>query len=144
MPYLPLRSVPDRPTRAIASDWLASLSAALGDPGTDRALLCRQTLTSLFYPEYAANWETAVRDEKLPLLTRSALLSLDPRNVTLEPEHYADCDQEKFQRVKPLLWLWYSCDRTPMGGQNVTTGVKLRRLLAPLIFKRCGENFNAF
>jgi acetyltransferase-like isoleucine patch superfamily enzyme len=69
---------------------------------------------------------------------------MDPRNVTLEPEYYADCDQDRFQRVKPLLWLWYSFDRTPVGGQNVWLGVELRRRLARHIFKRCGENFKAF
>ena len=62
----------------------------------------------------------------------------------LEPEYYAECDQTRFQRVKPLLWLWYSFDRTTLGGQNVDLGVRLRRLLAPRIFKRCGENFKAF
>jgi len=46
--------------------------------------------------------------------------------------------------VKPLLWLWYSFDRTPLGGQNVDVGIRLRRLLAPYIFKRCGANFKAF
>ena len=35
-------------------------------------------------------WETAVNDPKVPLGTRLALSSLDPRNVTLEPEYYAD------------------------------------------------------
>jgi acetyltransferase-like isoleucine patch superfamily enzyme len=46
--------------------------------------------------------------------------------------------------VKPLLWLWYSFDRTVAGGQNVWLGVLLRRLLAQHIFKRCGENFKCF
>jgi galactoside O-acetyltransferase len=46
--------------------------------------------------------------------------------------------------VKPLLWLWYSFDRLPIGGQNVDLGVKLRRVLAPHIFKRVGANFKAF
>jgi acetyltransferase-like isoleucine patch superfamily enzyme len=73
-----------------------------------------------------------------------ALSATDPRNVTLEPEYYADCDDVRFQRVKPLLWLWYSFDRTAAGGQNVWLGVLLRRLLAPHIFRRCGENFKAF
>ena len=69
---------------------------------------------------------------------------MDPRNITLEPEYYAECDDARFQRVKPLLWLWYSFDRSPLGGQNVWLGVELRRLLAKHIFKRCGENFKAF
>lgn len=144
MPYLPLRSLGDRPTRALASDWLASLGAALSDAKTDRADLCRRTLADLFYPEYAENWETAVEDPRLPAATRLALAATDPRNVTLEPEYYGECDDARFQRVKPLLWLWYSFDRSLLGGQNVWLGVELRRLLARHIFKRCGENFKAF
>ena len=38
--------------------------------------------------------------------------------------------QARFQPVKPLLWLWYSFDRLPIGGQAVELGVRLRRLLA--------------
>jgi len=144
MPYLPLRKIPERPTRGTATEWLDSLSHTLADPSTDRARLCRETLTSLYYPEFAANWETAVQDAKVPTATRLALASMDPGNITLEPEYYGECDDAKFQRVKPLLWLWYSFDRSPLGGQNVWLGVELRRVLAPHIFKRCGENFKAF
>ena len=144
MPLLPLRQLPDRGNRAVADAWLDRIAGELASPGADRALLCRRTLVELCYPQYASDWESAVADEKVPLGTRLALSALDPRNVTLEPEYYADCDQERFQRVKPLLWLWYSFDRTPLGGQNVDLGVKLRRLLAPHIFRRCGENFKAF
>jgi acetyltransferase-like isoleucine patch superfamily enzyme len=144
MTYLPLRSLDARPESPVMADWLDTLSDALANPRTDRALLCRRTLADLAYPEYAANWETAVADPKVPAGTRLALASLDPRNITLEPEYYSDCDDARFQPVKPLLWLWYSFDRTPVGGQNVELGVRLRRLLAPYIFKRCGENFKAF
>jgi acetyltransferase-like isoleucine patch superfamily enzyme len=144
MPFLPLRKIPERPTRGVATEWLESLSASLADPATDRAELCRRTLTPLYYPQYAGNWETAVEDTTLDQATRLALASMDPRNITLEPEYYADCDDARFQRVKPLLWLWYSFDRSPLGGQNVWLGVELRRILAKHIFKRCGENFKAF
>jgi acetyltransferase-like isoleucine patch superfamily enzyme len=144
MPFLPLRKIPERATRNVATEWLDGLSAALADASTDRANLCRRTLTPLFFPQYADNWETAVEDATLDHATRLALAAMDPRNVTLEPEYYGDCDDERFQRVKPLLWLWYSFDRTPIGGQNVWLGVELRRILAKYIFKRCGENFKAF
>jgi acetyltransferase-like isoleucine patch superfamily enzyme len=145
MAYLPLRALAeDRPHGALADAWLDGLAGALSDPSTDRSLLCRRTLADLVYPAYAENWETAVNDLALPAGLRLALASLDPREVTLEPEYYAECDEAKFARVKPLLWLWYSFDRTPLGGQNVDLGVRLRRLLAPFIFKRCGENFKAF
>jgi acetyltransferase-like isoleucine patch superfamily enzyme len=145
MAYLPLWALAeDRPHGALADAWLDGLAGALSDPSTNRSLLCRRTLAELVYPAYAENWETAVNDPALPAGLRLALAALDPREVTLEPEYYAECDEEKFQRVKPLLWLWYSFDRTPLGGQNVDLGVRLRRLLAPYIFKRCGENFKAF
>jgi galactoside O-acetyltransferase len=142
--HLPLRALPPRPGAAVADAWLERLEHELAEPDADRALICRRTLAELSYPGYAANWETAVMDESVPLGIRLALASLDPRNVTLEPEYYADCDDERFQRVKPLLWLWYSFDRLPVGGQNVDVGVRLRRLLARHIFKRCGANFKAF
>ncbi|MGI8619876.1 MAG: acyltransferase [Gemmatimonadaceae bacterium] len=128
----------------MASAWLDQIDVALADDATDRAILCRDTLCEITYPEYASDWESAVEDRSLPMGTRLALSALDPRNVTLEPEYYAECDDTRFQKVKPLLWLWYSFDRTALGGQNVELGVKLRRLLAPHIFKRCGENFKAF
>jgi acetyltransferase-like isoleucine patch superfamily enzyme len=144
MAFLPLRQLADRPNSTLADAWLDELGDALGKPDVDRAVICRDTLTQLWYPDFAGDWENAVEDSRLPAATRLALSSLDPRNVTLEPEYYADCDQARFQRVKPLLWLWYSFDRTPLGGQNVDVGVRLRRLLAPHIFKRCGERFKAF
>jgi acetyltransferase-like isoleucine patch superfamily enzyme len=144
MPFLPLRKIAERPVRSAATEWLESLSVALAEGRTDRSDLCRETLTSLYYPDYASNWETAVNDGKVPAATRLALASMDPRNITLEPEYYGECDDAKFQRVKPLLWLWYSFDRSPLGAQNVWLGVELRRILAPHIFKRVGENFKAF
>jgi acetyltransferase-like isoleucine patch superfamily enzyme len=144
MAFLPLRQLPDRPNSTLADAWLEELGDALGKPDADHAVICRDTLTQLWYPDFAGDWENAVEDTRLAAATRLALSSLDPRNVTLEPEYYADCDQARFQKVKPLLWLWYSFDRTPLGGQNVDVGVRLRRLLASYIFKRCGERFKAF
>ncbi len=144
MPLLPLRKLTERPDSPLADEWIEHLRAALADPAADRSLICRRTLCEITYPEYSASWETAVEDKKLPLPTRLALSALDPRNVTLEPEYYAECDDERFQRVKPLLWLWYSFDRTVLGGQSVELGVALRRVLASHIFKRCGANFKAF
>lgn len=144
MAFLPLRKLPDPPVTGFARDWLEQLTSELADPSCDRALLCRRALTELTFPQYTANWETAVNDPALPMATRLALAATDSRNVTLEPEYYNECDDARFQPVKPLLWLWYSFDRTVAGGQNVWLGVLLRRLLARHIFKRCGENFKCF
>lgn len=144
MPRIPLQKLPARPTEKVEDAWIANLSERLADPATDRALLCRDTLLELAYPQYLGHYDQVMADLKTPLGTQLALAALDPRNVTLEPEYYGDCDQEKFQRVKPLLWLWYSFDRLPIGGQAVQLGVKLRRALAPHIFKRVGKNFKCF
>lgn len=144
MPIYPLRKLPDRPNSVVANEWLEKIEAAVDDKSLDRAEFCRQVLCDITYPEYSGNWDTAVMDSSVPHATRLALASLDPRNITLESEYYAECDDEQFERVKPLLWLWYSFDRTVMGGQNVDLGVRLRRILAPRIFRRCGENFKAF
>ncbi len=143
MAIYPLRKLPALPCSGLANEWLDKIDAEL-KAGADRALLCRRTLCEISYPEFAGNWETAVEDKKLSPATRLALTALDPRNVTLEPEYYAEVDDAKFAQVKPLLWLWYSFDRTILGGQNVELGVRLRRVLAPYIFKKCGENFKAF
>jgi len=141
---LPLRKVAEAQVAGVGRDWVEQLTSELSSADCDRALLCRRVLTELTFPMYAANWETAVNDPGLPVATRLALASTDPRNITLEPEYYAECDDARFQRVKPLLWLWYSFDRTVAGGQNVWLGVMLRRVLAKHIFKRCGENFKCF
>lgn len=144
MPFLPLRDlgIPD-PARGFYDAWLQELEHQLTATGADWNRLAREVLHGLYYPGIP-DWEEAVNDPKLPAPTRAALLALDPRNVTLEPEYYGDVDPARFARVKPLLWLWYSFDRTPLGGQHVDLGVRFRRLLAPRIFRRCGERFKCF
>ena len=144
MAFLPLRSV-SLPAAADASyeAWLDDLDAQLDAPGADWPAVVRQVLLGLYHPELP-DWEAAVADPRRSLAARAALLALDPRNITLEPEYYADVDPVRFARVKPLLWFWYSFDRAPLAGQNVALGVALRRRLAPRIFARCGRNFKCF
>jgi acetyltransferase-like isoleucine patch superfamily enzyme len=139
MAFLPLRSVPvPSDFEADVTGWLDSIDRALDDPETDRNELCRSILTDLLYP--------GVQDadlDTLPVPTRLAVRQLDPRNVTLEPEYYAEIDVEAYARVKPLIWLWEGFDRSALG-ENVYVGVRFRRLLAKRIFRRCGSNFKAF
>ncbi len=129
--------------QAANDEWLARLDAKLSAPSADWAQVCREALFHIWYPGLD-NYEERVASENTPAAARAQLLALDPRNITLEPEYYSEVDAEKFARVKPLLWLWYSFDRSPAGAQNVDLGVKLRRLLAPRIFLRCGRNFKCF
>lgn len=130
-------------TAAANTQWLVELEAALDAPGADWSEICRDTLFQIWHPG-TRPWQDLLDDPTTPPATRAALLALDPRNVTLEPEYYAEVDQEAFARVKPLLWLWYSFDRTPLGGQNVDLGVLFRRVLAQRIFRRCGRSFKCF
>ncbi|MGH7560719.1 MAG: acyltransferase [Gemmatimonadales bacterium] len=144
MPLRPLRQIglPDS-TREANDAWLAALDAKLSETGSDWYAVARDTLLEIWYPGLALR-KNPFDDASLPATTRVQLQALDPRSVTLEPEYYNEVDAEKFARVKPLLWLWYSFDRSPAGGQNIDLGVKLRRLLAPRIFGRCGRNFKCF
>jgi galactoside O-acetyltransferase len=137
MEFLPLRKVASQPGR-LYDRWLGELSEALSDPSTDRNELCRRVLTDIYYPQYRD-----AEPEELPLATQVALLQMDPRGITLEPEYYADVDPERYAPVKPLLWLWEMFDKSPLG-ENVELGVKFRRVLAGRIFRRCGRNFKSF
>ncbi len=139
MAFLPLRDVGVAGRAVEAYErWLGELEAALADPTRDRNELCRRVLMELYYPQYLD-----VDPTTLPLGTQLALLQMDPRNITLEPEYYAEVDLERYYRVKPLIWLWEMFDKSPLG-ENVHLGVKLRRVLARHIFRRCGKNFKAF
>jgi len=144
MAYLPLRSVtlPADVSRRYDT-WLEQLQDRLARPGADWYRIARDVLYEIWYPG-AGDYAERVADPKTPESSRLALLSLDPHNITLEPEYYADVDSERFARVKPLLWLWYSFDRAPLAGQNVHLGVGLRRVLAAHLFARCGRNFKCF
>ena len=144
MAYLPLRGVEiAAPAVRLYDDWLTALDAELSAPGADWYRIARDVLFEIWYPGHA-DYDGMVADAKLPATSRIALLGLDPHNITLEPEYYGEVDAPRFARVKPLLWLWYSFDRSPLGGQHVFLGIRLRRLLAPRIFARCGENFKCF
>ncbi len=140
----PLRQItlPTAAERAVAG-WLGELDERLSDPGCDRNVLCRDTLYAIHYPGFGS-YADRLDDPATTPATRAALLSLDPRHVTLEPEYYDEVDPERYAWLKPLLWLWQSFDRSPMGGGNVDVGVRLRRLLARHLFRRCGRNFKCF
>jgi acetyltransferase-like isoleucine patch superfamily enzyme len=144
MVLLPLRRVLlPKATEQFYDGWLADLEGQLAEPGANWHRLARDLLFQLYYPG-VKDYDELLQDPKIPDHTRVALLSLDPWNVTLEPEYYADVDPDRFARVKPLLWLWYSFDRSPLGGQNVHLGVRFRRVLAQHIFGRVGKNFKCF
>jgi acetyltransferase-like isoleucine patch superfamily enzyme len=139
MEFLPLRTVAlPRATEREYARWVEEVDERLGDDGLDRHEVARQILTAIYYPEYV---DAEPAELSAPL--RIALLQMDPRNVTLEPEYYREIDVEQYARVKPLQWLWEMFDKSPLG-ENVHLGVRFRRVLARHIFRRCGRNFKAF
>ncbi len=139
MEFLPLRRVAlPEATAKEYERWVGELDDRLSDEGVDRNAVTRDLLTQLYYPAYAS-----ADPAELPAPIRLALLQLDPRNITLEPEYYAEIDAERYARVKPLQWLWEMFDRSPLG-ENVALGVPFRRVLARHCFGAVGRNFKAF
>lgn len=138
MEFLPLRAVPIAPEAESTYDrWLGDLDVELSDPACDRYRFCREVLSLIYGPWLEAAGPSA------GIVGEITRLQLDARNVTMEPEYYQETDLERYDQVKPLIWLWEMFDRSPLG-ENVHLGVKFRRLLARRIFKRCGKNFKAF
>jgi len=70
-------------------------------------------------------------------------LSLDPENVTLEAQHFADADCEKFNMRKPLLWFWQMFDRSPLG-LNHWLGLRFRCMLGRHIFAHVGTSVKIY
>jgi len=64
-------------------------------------------------------------------------LSLDPENVTLEAQHFANLDRERFNERKPLLWFWLMFDRSPLS-INHWLGLRFRGMLGRHIFAHMG------
>jgi acetyltransferase-like isoleucine patch superfamily enzyme len=137
MPFLPLRQL-ESASRRTYDRWIGSLGEELSDPACDRNELCRRILLDLYYPQLRS-----VAPLSLPAASQIALLQLDPRNITLEPEYYSDLDTDRYAPVKPLIWLWEMFDKSILG-ENVELGVKFRRLLARHVFASCGRNFKCF
>ena len=84
MPLRPLRkiSLPDA-TEANAQSWLDDIEHRLSQPDCDRNVLCRDTLTDLFFPGMGSYDELLAKSENSPSGALS-VLSMDPRNITLE------------------------------------------------------------
>ena len=70
-------------------------------------------------------------------------LSLDPENVTLEAQHFADADCVLFNERKPLLWFWQMFDRSPVG-LNHWLGARFRCMLGRHIFKHVGAGVKIY
>jgi acetyltransferase-like isoleucine patch superfamily enzyme len=70
-------------------------------------------------------------------------LALDPENVTLEAEHFADINRERYLRRKPLIWFWQMFDRSPIG-LNHWLGIRFRAMLGRHIFDHLGAGVRMY
>jgi acetyltransferase-like isoleucine patch superfamily enzyme len=144
MPYRDLHPQPK--AEEDFEEFLGTLREALTDGRRDPNDVVRDTLFEIYYG--AGRFGEGVgRDapnfSNLSPSARAVLHNFDPRNVTTEPEHYEDIDGDAYAERKPFIWLWQMYDRSPLG-QNAWLGHKFRRLLAPLVFRRVGENFKCW
>lgn len=144
MSYRELR--PQQEAEADFDEFLNSLYRGLTDGRRDPNEVVRDTLFEIYYGAGDLSGEGTGRASNLSNLSQAAravVHNFDPRNVTTEPEYYTDIDGKAYQERKPFIWLWQMYDRSPLG-QNAFLGHRFRRMLAPLIFRRVGENFKCW
>jgi acetyltransferase-like isoleucine patch superfamily enzyme len=126
--------------------FLQELQAALVDGRKDPNEVVRDTLCEIYFGSRcsgAADGLSGSPGEHWTRATRAVVHSFDPRNVSTEPEHYADIDSKLYAERKPYIWFWQMFDRSPLG-QNALLGHRVRRMLAPFIFRKVGENFKCW
>lgn len=117
--------------------FVTELEKSLTDGRIDPNDVVRETLFEIYFGP------ARLTPEDLPLAARATYHAFDPRNVTTEPEYYTDIDDNLYLERKPMIWLWQMFDRSPLS-QNALLGHRVRRMLAPLIFRSVGENFKCW
>lgn len=127
------------------SQFLEGLFTALTDDRRDPNDVVRDTLYQIYFGGSGAIDQIAGIPDvgNLSLAALAVVHSFDPRNITTEPEYYSEIDVAAYLERKPFIWLWQMFDRSPLG-QNALLGHRLRRMLAPLIFRHVGENFKCW
>ncbi len=144
MAYRKLSAQPQ--AEADFSEFLEDLQRALTEGQRDPNETVRDTLYQIYF---GATISSEARSEaspdfgKLSPAARAVVHSFDPRNITTEPEYYPDIDIRLYSERKPFIWLWQMFDRSPLG-QNALLGHQFRRMLAPLIFRRVGNNLKCW
>jgi acetyltransferase-like isoleucine patch superfamily enzyme len=144
MSYRELRPQPQ--AEADFDEFLGTLQVALTNGKRDPNDVVRDTLYDLYYGAGSfsqENGRVTLDPSTWSPTARAVFHSFDPRNITTEPEYYTDIDSEAYSERKPFIWLWQMYDRSPIG-QNAHLGHRFRRMLAPFIFRRVGENFKCW
>jgi acetyltransferase-like isoleucine patch superfamily enzyme len=145
MPRYPYRELePTREAKKVFQRWIDSLDDEFSrhkNP-TLRGEIVRDNLHQLLLgrPHGGGRLNFTLTTE-LPFNVLQ--LSLDPANVTLEPEYYGDIDAERYALIKPLVWFWRMFDRSPVA-LNHWLGFRLRSMLGRHIFRSIGRNVKIY
>jgi acetyltransferase-like isoleucine patch superfamily enzyme len=143
MSYRQLSAGPQ--AQADFDSFLEELQAALNEGRRDPNEIVRDTLYQIYFGPLCLSEEQSnpAANGTLSNAARTTLHTLDPRNITTEPEYYAEIDSKRYLERKPYIWLWQMFDRSPLG-LNALLGHRFRRILAPLIFRNVGANFKCW
>ena len=121
-----------------------SSGGRLGEKGADWSRITRDVLYDLYYPGFG-NYEQRLADPSTSPAARVSLLALDPRNITLEPEYYADVDPGA---VRPgeaaALALVQLRPHAARRRRTSTSASASAGCWRPHLFARCGRNFKCF
>ena len=128
--------------------WIEHLDKEFANPDFDhRCDTVRDALHQIYlgrpYVPEDENEEYDNASFTSQLSARALTHSFDPRNVTLEPEYYGDCDAARYQPRKPLIWFWMMYDRSPLG-LNHWLGYRMRYMIASHVIKHLGKNVKLF
>ena len=134
---------PTAEAEAIYRRWLARLNDEFTRHTKPdiRSQIVRDELVQLYLGKPYGGPPKATLNHELAMHT--LVESLDPRNVTLEPEYYGDVDAEKYAVRKPLIWFWQMFDRSPVG-LNHWLGFRFRCMLGRHIFRHLGKHVKIF
>ena len=120
--------------------FVAELAERLDDPALDRNLVVRDTLAL----SISAGRSTKGPDgPAAPLRAADALSRPSIRATRRWRRSTTGSSIPKWAPVKPLLWFWQMFDHSPVG-RNVRLGTQMRAMLAPRVFRRCGEKIRIF
>ncbi len=136
--YRVLRPTPK--AEAAFLEWIGKLDEEFENRDPDhRSDVVRNAVMELYSVPAAQVIGSSVAAQS----ARVRLHNFDPRNITLEPETYGDCDAQKYNERKPLIYFWMMFDRSP-AGLNHWLGHRVRAMLAKHVFKHCGKNVKIF
>ncbi|HEX5236079.1 MAG TPA: acyltransferase [Silvibacterium sp.] len=134
---------PSREAKEVFTHWIEYLDEEFTkhkEPA-HRADIVRDNLRQLLFGQTHAGVLNSTVASELP--SNVLQLSLDPRNITLEPEYYGDIDATRYAPIKPLIWFWQMFDRSPVA-LNHWLGFRFRAMLGKHIFKKIGSNVKIF